>query len=205
MTLDVHAHFERRGFSISVDTSLPTDRVSALFGPSGSGKTTLLRLIAGLDRHAGTTVQFDGETWQNESTFLPAYQRRVGYVFQHLNLFPHLDAQGNLQYAEARCRKHSTQGKSPDRAQVIDMLDLSHLLKRFPHELSGGEKQRVAIARALLSNPRVLLMDEPLGSIDAAARNRILPYLQTLHLNLEIPVVYVSHSVDEVLFLADMV
>lgn len=205
MTLDVSAHFERAEFSIFIDTSLPTDRVSALFGPSGSGKTTLLRLIAGLDRHEGATVKFNGEIWQDENSFVPAHKRQVGYVFQHLNLFPHLSADGNLRYAETRCSKRLARLNRLDREHVIDMLDLSHLLKRFPHELSGGEKQRVAIARALLSNPGVLLMDEPLGSIDAGARNRILPYLQTLHLNLEIPVVYVSHSIDEVLFLADTV
>ena len=201
MSLELVARFARDDFDIAINTSIPTDRVSALFGPSGAGKSTILRLIAGLDRYEGATVRFNNQTWQNEQTFIPPHQRRIGYVFQHLNLFPHLTASNNLFYAEKRSHKSGGLG----RKSVIDMLDLGTLLDRYPHQLSGGEKQRVAIARAILSNPDILLMDEPLGSIDTKARSRILPYLQNLHLNSDIPVIYVSHSIDEVMYLCDLV
>ncbi|MFT7218935.1 MAG: molybdate transport system ATP-binding protein [Candidatus Azotimanducaceae bacterium] len=201
MSLELIASFARDDFDIAINTSIPTDRVSALFGPSGAGKSTILRLIAGLDRYEGATVRFNSQTWQDEQTFVPPHHRQIGYVFQHLNLFPHLTASANLLYAEKRSHKPGGLG----RKSVIEMLDLGTLLGRYPHQLSGGEKQRVAIARAILSNPDILLMDEPLGSIDTKARNRILPYLQNLHLNSDIPVIYVSHSVDEVLYLCDLV
>lgn len=201
MSLELIASFARDDFDIAINTSIPTDRVSALFGPSGAGKSTILRLIAGLDRYEGATVRFNNQTWQDEQTFVPPHHRKIGYVFQHLNLFPHLTASNNLLYAEKRSHKSGGLG----RKSVIEMLDLGTLLRRYPHQLSGGEKQRVAIARAILSNPDILLMDEPLGSIDSKARSRILPYLQNLHLNSDIPVIYVSHSVDEVLYLCDLV
>ena len=200
MTLALETQLKRSsGFKLSVDLSIATDRVTALYGTSGSGKTTLLRLITGLDREVGVNVTFNGRVWQSTDTFVPVHERRIGFVFQHLNLFPHLSAAGNLDFAIRR--NSSNEGLS--RHDVIDMLDIGHLLNQHPGNLSGGEQQRVAIARALLSNPQLLVMDEPLGSIDTQARARILPYLQRLHDTLKIPVIYVSHALDEVLELAD--
>ena len=202
MSLDISAHIERTGgFNLSVDLTIATDRVTALYGASGSGKTTLLRLISGLERQSGVEVRFNDTVWQSEQAFVPAHQRRIGFVFQHLNLFPHLTAAENLEFAI----KRHTQIQGLERKDVIEMLDLRDLLPNRPQNLSGGEQQRVAIARALLSNPQLLVMDEPLGSIDAVAKTRILPYLQRLHDTLKIPVIYVSHALDEVLELADNV
>jgi molybdate transport system ATP-binding protein len=189
------------GFELKADLSMASDRVTALFGSSGSGKTTLLRMLAGLERAPDTEIRFRQDTWQDEHVFVPPEARGIGYVFQHLNLFPHLSADANLRYAESR--QHSNEGL--DRSEIIDILDIGALLAKFPSQLSGGEQQRVAIARALLSHPRLMLMDEPLGSIDAAAKTRILPYLQRLHDSLSIPVIYVSHSLDEILEFADNV
>ncbi|MBT4162321.1 MAG: molybdenum ABC transporter ATP-binding protein [Gammaproteobacteria bacterium] len=202
MSLELRVALERdSGFEVNVDITIATDRVTALFGSSGSGKSTLLRLITGLERADNVVVRFNGETWQDENNFVPPHQRCTGYVFQHLNLFPHLTAAGNLEFAEKRRHKNS----SLSRQDVVEMLDIANLLQKRPDQLSGGEQQRVAIARALLSNPRLLIMDEPLGSIDTAARTRILPYLQRLHDTLKIPVIYVSHALDEVLEFADTV
>jgi molybdate transport system ATP-binding protein len=202
MSLQFSANVLRgEAFTLNAELSLDTDRVTALYGPSGSGKTSILRLIAGLDHEPGVNVQFNDTIWQSDSVFVPAHERQIGYVFQHLNLFPHLDVTGNLNFAEHR--KHRQGGLGRD--EVIDMLDLGLLMRKSPSQLSGGEQQRVAIARALLSNPCLLLMDEPLGSIDAEARSRILPYLQRLHTHLSTPVVYVSHSLDEILYFSDKV
>ena len=202
MSLNISTNLHRTGgFNLSVDLSIATDRVTALYGTSGSGKTTLLRLITGLDREAGVKVNFNGKAWQTADFFLPVHKRRVGFVFQNLNLFPHLSTAGNLNFATRR--NNSNEGLSQN--EVIDILDIGNLLSKHPGNLSGGEQQRVAIARALLSNPELLVMDEPLGSIDTLAKTRILPYLQRLHSKLKIPVVYVSHSLDEVLELSDEV
>ena len=200
MSLDISTKLQRTGvFNLSVDVTIATDRVTALYGASGSGKTTLLRLIAGLDQQEGVTVNFNDNIWQSDDFFLPVHERRIGFVFQHLNLFPHLSIAGNLDFATQRNGRNA--GLSWN--EVIDMLDIRQLLPKQPGNLSGGEQQRVAIARALLSNPQLLVMDEPLGSIDNIARARILPYLQRLHDALDIPVIYVSHSLEEVLELAD--
>jgi len=189
------------GFELEADLSIASDRVTALFGTSGSGKTTLLRMLAGLERVPDTEIRFGDDTWQDDQVFVPPEARGIGYVFQHLNLFPHLTADANLQYAETRQHRHAGMGRS----EIIDILDIGALLAKLPSQLSGGEQQRVAVARALLSHPRLLLMDEPLGSIDAAAKTRILPHLQRLHDSLSIPVIYVSHSLDEILEFADSV
>lgn len=202
MSLSVSADVVRPGgFHLAVDLSISINGVTALYGASGSGKTTLLRLISGLEKTRGATVSFNNHTWQDKHEFVPVHERRIGYVFQHLNLFPHLTADGNLRFAEKRARE----GGGISKVDVIDMLDLQDLLSQRPQNLSGGEQQRVAIARALLSNPQLLVMDEPLGSIDAVAKARILPYLQRLHDNLKVPVIYVSHALDEVLEFADVV
>ena len=202
MSLSIQARVEREGgFELDVNVTFPDRQVSALFGASGSGKSTILRLLAGLDHIPGIRVSFGDTVWQDTKTFVPPNRRHIGYVFQHLNLFPHLSVSGNLDYAEARRQS----GGGLSRQDLLDILNLSNLLEKLPGQLSGGEQQRVAIARALLSNPDLIVMDEPLGSLDQAAKNRILPYLQRLHRSLEIPIIYVSHVVDEILYLADTV
>ena len=191
------------GFSLEVNLSFHADRVTALYGPSGSGKTTILRLLAGLEGDCeGTSISFQGDVWHSSDVFVPAHERNIGYVFQHLNLFPHLTVEGNLNFARQRRR---TTGNDIDEQQIIDLLDLGPLVNKSTQQLSGGEQQRVAIARALYRNPGLLVMDEPMGSIDTQARLRILPYLQRLQSSLDIPLIYVSHSLDEVLYLADFV
>lgn len=201
MTLHLACRVQRGTFLLDVDTQFNDKEVTALFGASGSGKTSMLRLIAGLDREAGVRVSFNNDVWQDDDSFVPPHERRIGYIFQHLNLFPNMNADQNLDYAAQRA--HSSQGLS--RREIVEVLDIGSLLNKYPEQLSGGEKQRIAIARSLLSHPRLLLMDEPLGSIDHAAKNRILPYLQRIHQLLDIPVIFVSHSLDEVLYLADTV
>lgn len=190
-------------FSLDVDLELPGRGVTALFGPSGSGKTTLLRCIAGLERATDGRLAVDGDTWQDAGTFVPLHRRPIGYVFQEASLFPHLSVQGNLDYALRRSARRPASADFRDLDAIVDLLGIGGLLDRRPERLSGGERQRVAIARALLTAPRLLLMDEPLAALDLARKNEILPYLERLHDELEIPVLYVSHSPDEVARLAD--
>lgn len=187
------------GFRLDVDLTLPGRGVTALFGHSGSGKTTLLRCIAGLERSPQGFLSFKGEVWQDAATWLPTYRRPLGYVFQEASLFPHLTVMGNLRYGLRRV----TAGQRAHLEQAIELLGIAPLLKRRPDRLSGGERQRVGIARALAVNPRVLLMDEPLAALDHQRKQEILPYLERLHDTLAIPVLYVSHSPDEVARLAD--
>ncbi|MCM2307221.1 MAG: molybdenum ABC transporter ATP-binding protein [Sulfuritalea sp.] len=186
------------GFSLDVDLDLPGRGVTVLFGQSGCGKTTLLRCIAGLERGAGR-LAVNGETWQDAGVFLPTHRRRLGYVFQDARLFAHLDVARNLDYA----RRRAASGNSRGDAAIVELLGLGPLLERLPERLSGGEQQRVAIARALLSAPRLLLLDEPLAALDHARKQEILPYLERLRDELDIPVIYVSHAADEVARLAD--
>jgi molybdate transport system ATP-binding protein len=195
----LHARFLHAypGFALDVDLNLPMRGVTALFGPSGSGKTTLLRLLAGLERAAEGRVHVGDVVWQDATHFLPAHRRPIGYVFQDARLFPHLTVRQNLAYGLRRA------GSAEDLQAMAARLGIEPLLDRKPLRLSGGEAQRVAIARALLTQPRVLLMDEPLAALDAARRAEILPYLERLHVEAEIPVIYVSHSFDEVARLAD--
>jgi molybdate transport system ATP-binding protein len=188
------------GFSLDVDLDLPGRGVTALFGHSGSGKTTLLRCIAGLEKATNGYLSVNGELWQERDRFLPTYKRPLGYVFQEASLFPHLSVLANLEYGLKRVTPVERK-VSLDRA--IDLLGIGHLLNRRPDHLSGGERQRVAIARALAVSPRLLLMDEPLAALDLARKQEILPYLERLHDELEIPVLYVTHSPDEMAHLAD--
>ena len=187
-------------FTLNVDLRLPGRGVSAIFGPSGCGKTTLLRCIAGLQQVQQGRLHINGEIWQDGRTCLPAHRRPLGYVFQEASLFSHLTARGNLDYALKRATA-TLPVISCDEA--VELLGIGGLLARFPAQLSGGERQRVAIARALLINPRLLLMDEPLASLDLARKREILPYLERLRAELDIPIVYVSHAMDEVARLAD--
>ncbi len=195
----IHARFALTwpGFTLDIDLQLPGRGVIALFGPSGCGKTTLLRSLAGLERPRGQLL-VNGEVWQDEQTWLPAHQRPIGYVFQEASLFPHLSVQGNLAYG----MKRSADAGGVDLDHVIDLLGIRPLLIRRPHALSGGERQRVGIARALAVNPKLLLMDEPLAALDHARKQEILPYLDRLQQSLAIPIVYVTHSPDEVTRLA---
>ena len=198
----IHARFklDLAEFSLDVDLAMPGRGVTALFGHSGSGKTTLLRCIAGLERAPGGFLSLGGEVWQDTALFLPTHRRPIGYVFQDACLFNHLNARRNLEFGLKRVAA-ARRKVSLDHA--IELLGIGHLLERRPERLSGGEKQRVAIARALAVSPRILLMDEPLAALDLARKQEILPYLERLHDELEIPLLYVSHAPDEVARLAD--
>ncbi|OGR02091.1 MAG: molybdenum ABC transporter ATP-binding protein [Deltaproteobacteria bacterium RIFOXYD12_FULL_53_23] len=197
--IEARFHVDWPGFALEVDLALPDRGVTALFGPSGSGKTTLLRCIAGLERARQGFLSFKGETWQDDTTWLPTHKRPLGYVFQEASLFPHLTALGNLRYG----LKRATTEHKVSLDQAVELLGIGHLLDRKADRLSGGERQRVAIARALAISPRLLLMDEPLAALDLKRKQEILPYLERLHDELEIPVLYVSHAPDEVARLAD--
>ena len=192
----------RGDFSLDVDVLLPGRGVSAIFGPSGSGKTTLLRCMAGLERASGGFLSVNGEVWQDDAKriFKPVHQRALGYVSQAANLFAHLSVQGNLDFGLSRIPQ-AERKVSPH--QVVELLGIDKLLARQPSTLSGGESQRVAIARALATSPQLLLMDEPLAALDVQRKAEVLPYLERLHTELSIPVVYVSHAPDEVARLAD--
>lgn len=197
----IHASFRTRfdNFSLDVELDLPGRGVTALFGHSGSGKTTLLRCIAGLQRAEGS-LRVNGEIWQDDRRFIPVHRRPLAYVFQEASLFPHLSVRRNMEYGMRRVPLRERQVNFD---QAVEWLGLSQLLKRAPERLSGGERQRVAIARALLTSPRLLLMDEPLSALDLKSKREILPYLELLHDQLAIPVLYVTHSPDEVARLAD--
>jgi molybdate transport system ATP-binding protein len=189
-------------FALDVDLRLPGRGVTALFGRSGSGKTTVLRCLAGLERAPVGRLLVGGDVWQDEDAarFLPAHRRPIGVVFQESSLFPHLSVRGNLEFGR---RRIPIAERRVALEQAIELLGIAHLLDRVPANLSGGERQRVAIARALAVSPRLLLMDEPLAALDVARRREILPYLERLHDELAIPVVYVSHAPEEVARLAD--
>ena len=189
-------------FKLDVDEELLNNGVTALFGPSGCGKTTLLRAVSGLEKTKDGSVVVNEISWQDGNTFLPVHQRRVGFVFQNSGLFSHLTVQGNLEYGLIRSREKSDHLKIND---VVSLLGLESHLSKHPTELSGGEKQRVAVARALLVNPNLLLMDEPLTGLDKKSKSEILPYLENTVRKLKIPVLYVSHDIDEVARLADHV
>lgn len=203
----IHAHFKlsHPGFTLDVALDVPGRGVTALFGPSGSGKTSCLRVIAGLTRTDPAfkaTLRVNGEVWQDDQRrlFVPPYQRAMGYVFQDAKLFPHLNVAQNIGFGKARIAALD-QRVSLD--QAVALLGIGPLMQRMPQTLSGGERQRVAIARALATSPRVLLMDEPLAALDARRKAELLPYLEKLHTELDIPVLYVSHAIDEVARLAD--
>lgn len=198
--LKVRLQKRRADFDLDVQFELPAPGIVALFGRSGCGKTTLVNLLAGLLPADSGRIELDNTVLLDTATGIevPAERRRIGYVFQDAKLFPHLDVAANLRYGLKRARGPSFAGFDA----VTGLLDLAGLLTRRPHELSGGERQRVAIGRALLSQPRLLLLDEPLAALDAARREEVLPYLENLRDRLSIPMVYVSHHFDEVLRLA---
>ena len=197
MSLRLKFNLTRADFALNVDLQLPGRGVTALFGPSGCGKTTLLRCIAGLERASGS-LTVNEHLWQDATHFVPTHQRAIGYVFQEASLFPHLSVRGNLHYGMKRASSNGKVAIDP----IIDLLGIRALLDRKPEGLSGGERQRVAIARALAVDPKLLLMDEPLAALDLKRKQEILPYLDRLQATLEIPILYVTHSPDEVVRLA---
>lgn len=200
--IQARLRIEHAEFSLALDVQLPGRGVTALFGPSGSGKTSCLRAIAGLDVASDGYLCVNGEVWQDASRNLhvPTHRRALGYIFQEANLFPHLDVERNLHYG---LRRVPVARRRVSLEQAIELLGIAELLRRRPATLSGGERQRVALARALATSPRLLLMDEPLAALDYQRKAEILPYLMRLHDELDIPIIYVSHSIDEVAQLAD--
>ncbi|MFW5328961.1 molybdenum ABC transporter ATP-binding protein [Hydrogenophaga sp. ZJX-1] len=200
--LTLQTRLVRGAFTLAIDLTLPGRGLTALFGASGSGKTTCLRVLAGLEPAASGRLSVGGELWQDSARglFVPPHQRALGYVFQEASLFDHLSVQDNIRFGY---RRTPAAQRRYGWDHGLELLGIGHLLRRMPHELSGGERQRVAMARALATSPRVLLMDEPLAALDAPRKAEILPWLEQLHQKLDIPVVYVTHSADEVARLAD--
>jgi molybdate transport system ATP-binding protein len=200
-TLSLNVALDRPDFALRVDLELGLSGITAVFGPSGSGKTTLLRIVAGLEREARGSISFDGDVWLGAGQHVPAHRRRIGYVFQDGRLFPHLSVEQNLRFALQR-GSNGSQRPPIDFSAAVAALDLRPLLTRSTPSLSGGEQQRVAIARALLTSPRLMLMDEPLSSLDVARKREILPHIERLPETFGVPVLYVTHNVDEVARLA---
>jgi len=201
--IELRLRIAHEDFSLDARLDLPGSGVSALVGPSGSGKTSLLRAIAGLEHHRGS-LKVKGEVWQDDDakTFLPTHRRALGYVFQEASLLPHLSVAGNLDFGWKRVPPEL---RRADREKTLALLGIAHLLERVPASLSGGERQRVAMARALFASPSLILMDEPLASLDLSRKQEVLPYLERIHHELAIPMLYVSHSPEEVARLADFV
>ncbi|MEE4164024.1 MAG: molybdenum ABC transporter ATP-binding protein [Woeseiaceae bacterium] len=205
MSLGIRMQFtaSRGGFTVDAEAELPGQGVTGLFGRSGAGKTSLLRLMAGLDRASHAYFEVNGDILDDSSAGvrMPAHRRRIAVVFQEPRLFGHLDVEANIRYGAKRADAPPIAGFEA----VVEMLGIGALLARRPGGLSGGEAQRVAIARALMSAPRLVLMDEPLASLDRARRDEILPFLEALHADLPVPMLYVSHQQEELLRLADHV
>jgi len=192
----------RNSFNLKVDVRLPAQGISVMYGPSGSGKTTLLRCVAGLEAQAHGLVQVGPDVWQDDGAGIqmPTFQRPLGFVFQEASLFAHLDVAANLSYG---LKRSDARHKEAVLKEAIALLSIGDLLQRRTDQLSGGERQRVAIARALATQPKLLLLDEPLAALDIARKQDILPWLEKLRDELKIPMLYVTHALDEVVRLAD--
>ncbi len=201
-TITARFKLDYGAFQLSVNLNLPNSGISVLFGHSGSGKTTLLRCIAGLQQAHEGYLEINGNVWQDSDAgvFLPTHKRSLGYVFQDANLFSHLTVRENLNFGLKRIKARFDNAKFE---HIVNLLGIEHLMDRMPERLSGGEKQRVGIARALVLNPEILLMDEPLASLDFKRKQEILPFLSRLNQELNIPILYVTHSQQEVAQLAD--
>lgn len=201
MSLELKLNHHYHGFTLDVALQLADDGVTALFGPSGCGKSTLLRLLAGVELARSGTIRFANECWQDSDAghFIPARQRNIGMVFQDARLFPHLSVLDNLRFASRYLRT----GVNLSETELIDRLQLAPLLSQKPGTLSGGQQQRVALARALLSRPRLLLLDEPLSALDQVSRQLLLELIEELQYHYHLPMIYVTHSADEVLRLAN--
>ena len=204
MSLSVRIRHDFGGFELAADFTIDRPGITALFGPSGSGKSSIVNTIAGLLHPQQGNIVIGGETVLDTSSrvFVPPQLRRVGYVFQDTRLFPHMTVESNLRFG---WRRAPIRADESEFARIVAMLGLEALLARWPAKLSGGEKNRVALGRALLASPRILLLDEPLAALDAARKAEILPYLERLHDEAKLPMLYVSHSLDEVAQLADSV
>lgn len=200
MSIKIRYQKSFASFQLNVDAEIPQQGITAVFGPSGCGKTTLLRAMAGLENCDSGFFSLNEQVLQDDNTFIPPHHRRIGYVFQESSLFPHLSVRGNLEYGYKRIPAGY---KKPDFDHIVMMLGLKPFLSRKPMSLSGGEKQRVTIGRTLLTNPQILLMDEPLTGLDIQSKNEIYPFLLMLQRELKLPLLYVSHSTDEVARLAD--
>lgn len=198
--IEVRLQKDLGAFRLDIAFEAPARGITALFGRSGSGKTSVLRAVAGLQRAEQGMVRINDEIWQNGRAFIPTHKRPLGYVFQEASLFPHLSVRRNLEYGWRRTADSARRIQFGD---VVELLGIGALLSRATMRLSGGERQRVAIARALLTSPKLLLMDEPLSALDHEAKQAILPYLESLHDEFEIPSLYVSHDPNEVARLAD--
>lgn len=200
--MTIEGRFRRRlgAFLLDAGFTVPGRGVTGIQGPSGAGKTSLLRAVAGIDRVPGARLRVGDIIWQDETVFMPPHRREVGFVFQEASLFSHLDVAGNLYYAARRGGRGDGTGH---RDEAVELLDLGPLLKRDTHTLSGGERRRVAIARALAAAPQLLLLDEPLAGLDRARRQALMPYLDALHRDLDIPVMLVSHDPADLDRLAD--
>ena len=206
--LHLQLRMDRSAFKLDVDLQLPGQGITAIFGPSGSGKTTLLRAVAGLEKNQQGRIQIGANVWQDtlQGIDLPTWQRALGYVFQESSLLPHLSVKDNLNFGLKRALNSlgNVQTEAAKALQAsIELLGIGSLLQRMPDQLSGGERQRVAIARAIAMQPQLLLMDEPLASLDAARRQEIFPWLAKLRDELKMPMLYVTHSAEEVTRLAD--
>lgn len=201
-TLSIRYQLTRAAFSLDVDLELSMQGVTGVFGPSGAGKTTLLRCMAGLEKCDAGRLVVDGTAWEDSSASVKraSHQRQIGYVFQEARLFPHMNVSRNLEYG---LRRSAAGSSAFDLDYVVNLLALKNLLDRKPVTLSGGEVQRVAIGRALLCSPKMLLMDEPLAALDEAHKEEVLPFIERLHAELKMPIVYVSHNIDEICRLCD--
>jgi molybdate transport system ATP-binding protein len=200
VSLALRIALHRPQFSLEIDCELPPRGITGVFGRTSSGKTTLLRCIAGLERQTRGRIAFDGEVWLDGTHSVPTHRRGVGYVFQEASLFAHLDVQGNLAFG---LRRVPPAGRHLTLDEVTALLELRPLLRHRAAQLSGGERQRVAIGRALLASPRLLLLDEPLSSLDQRSKAEILPHLARLRDRTAVPMLYVTHALGEIMRLAD--
>jgi molybdate transport system ATP-binding protein len=199
-SIELNLNLQRQSFHLDVNIELPNSGITAIFGASGCGKTTLLRCIAGLENPDSGYIRVGEKHWLTDHEAIAVEKRSVGYVFQHSQLFPHLTVEQNLLFSNKVTQQPVDQSELE---ALIELLDIQKLLKQYPNTLSGGERQRVAIARALLRKPSMLLLDEPLASLDEQRKNKILGYLIQLKQRLTIPIIYVTHSQEEVAKLAD--